>query len=299
MTLASKALASITGTTRVAGVMADPVAHSLSPPMHNQAFAARGLDMVYIPLHVKADRLAHAVESIRTLHLVGVNVTIPHKVSIVPHLDTLSDHARLVGAVNTVVNRDGVLEGHNTDGAGFVRSMRKEAGFEPKGRRLLILGAGGAAQAIAVQLALEGARELIVANRTFAKAAQLAALVEQAGGRARAIDLAELSPQIVADCEAIVHTTSWGMAPHGDVESIVPAEMMHPNLLVCDIVYTPRETTLLRVARERGCAVLPGLGMLVEQAALAFELWTGVEAPVETMRKALETALTERHAEEN
>lgn len=298
MTHSSEGLAAITGSTRVAGVMADPVAHSLSPPMHNRAFALRALDMVYVPLHVKAEALGAAVEAIRALHFVGVNVTIPHKVNIVAHLDTLSDHARLVGAVNTVVNRDGVLEGHNTDGAGFVRSLRKEAGFEPQGRRLLIVGAGGAAQAIAVQLALEEASELIVANRTFDKAAQLAALVEQAGGRARAINLADLTPELVAECDALVHTTSWGMAPNSEVPPIMPAEMMHPNLLVCDIVYTPRETSLLRAARERGCAVLPGLGMLVEQAALAFELWTGVEAPVDGMRETLEAALAGRRSEE-
>ncbi len=274
--------------------MADPVAHSMSPPMHNRAFAVRGLDMVYVPLHVKPKDLGAAVEAIRALNLVGVNVTIPHKVAIVPHLDTLSEHARFVGAVNTVVNRDGVLEGHNTDGAGFVRSLRKEAQFEPRGRRLLILGAGGAAQAIAVQLALEGASELIIANRTFEKAVQLAELVERAGGRARAVAFNELTAQVVAECDAVVHTTSWGMAPESDVPPIIPAEMLHADLLVCDIVYTPRETSLLRAARERGCAVLPGLGMLVEQAALAFELWTGVEAPVDAMRETLEQVLAER-----
>lgn len=284
----------ITGRTRVIGVMADPVAHSMSPPMHNRAFAVRGLDMVYVPLHVKPKDLGAAVEAIRALNLVGVNVTIPHKVAIVPHLDTLSEHARFVGAVNTVVNRDGVLEGHNTDGAGFVRSLRKEAQFEPRGRRLLILGAGGAAQAIAVQLALEGASELIIANRTFEKAVQLAELVERAGGRARAVAFNELTAQVVAECDAVVHTTSWGMAPESDVPPIIPAEMLHADLLVCDIVYTPRETSLLRAARERGCAVLPGVGMLVEQAALAFELWTGVEAPVDAMRETLEQVLAER-----
>lgn len=250
--------------------------------------------MVYVPLHVKPKDLGAAVEAIRALNLVGVNVTIPHKVAIVPHLDTLSEHARFVGAVNTVVNRDGVLEGHNTDGAGFVRSLRKEAQFEPRGRRLLILGAGGAAQAIAVQLALEGASELIIANRTFEKAVQLAELVERAGGRARAVAFNELTAQVVAECDAVVHTTSWGMAPESDVPPIIPAEMLHADLLVCDIVYTPRETSLLRAARERGCAVLPGLGMLVEQAALAFELWTGVEAPVDAMRETLEQVLAER-----
>lgn len=288
----------ITGRTRVVGVMADPVAHSMSPPMHNRAFRVRGLDMVYVPLHVKSQDLRAAVEAIRALHLVGVNVTIPHKVAIVPHLDALSEHARLVGAVNTVVNRDGVLEGHNTDGAGFVRSLRKEAQFEPQGRRLLIIGAGGAAQAIAVQLALEGAEELIIANRTFEKAVQLVKLVERAGGRARAIALAELTAPVVAECDAIVHTTSWGMAPHSDVPPIIPAELLHADLLVCDIVYTPKETSLLRAARERGCRVLPGLGMLVEQAALAFELWTGVEAPVDAMRETLEWALAERAKEQ-
>lgn len=295
--VAERSVTSITGRTRVVGIFGDPVEHSLSPPMHNRAFSELGLDWVYVPFHVVPERLPAAVEAIRALSLAGVNVTVPHKVSVVPYLDRLSDEARLIGAVNTIVNHDGELEGQNTDGVGFVRSLRREADFDPRGRSILIVGAGGAAQAIAVRLAVEGAGELLIANRTPEKAEALADLVRRAGGAARAIPLSALARADVGACEALVHTTSWGMAPHDDVPPVVDPSLFHRDLLVCDIVYTPRQTSLLAAAAERGCRTLPGLGMLVEQAAVAFELWTGEAAPVAVMRKALEDALARRSKE--
>lgn len=284
----------ITGRTRVAGVFGDPVAHSLSPPMHNAAFAELGLDGVYVPFHVRPQHLAAAVAGVRALGLVGVNVTIPHKVTILPLLDEVAKSARLIGAVNTVVNRDGRLEGHNTDGQGFVRSMRAASDVEPADRRVLILGAGGAAQAIAVQMALEGAAEVAVANRTYAKAVSLAEAVSGIAAATTAYALTALTPAVTERYNIVVHTTSWGMAPSDRVPPLLPPELLHPHHLVCDIVYTPQETSLLRAARERGCAVLEGLGMLVHQAALAFELWTEAQAPAYLMERVLREELAKR-----
>lgn len=285
----------LTGAARVVGVIGDPIAHSLSPPMHNAAFAALGMEWVYVPFHVRSEALGAAVAGLAALGVVGFNVTVPHKVAIVRYLDDVDPGARLMGAVNTVVRRDGGWTGYNTDGLGFLRSLRTEAGFEPRGRRILLVGAGGAARAVGVQLALEGAERVDVANRTYERAAALAELLRaQTGVAARPYALSELHPAVTQDYDAVVHTTSWGMAPHADVPPLVPADALHPHQLVCDIVYTPEETSLLRAARARGCRVLPGMGMLVHQAAAAFELWTGRTAPVDVMYNELRKCLQRR-----
>ena len=301
----------IDGRTRVVGVFGDPVEHSLSPPMHNRAFAALGLNFVYVAFHVRPERLPEAVRAVRALDLAGVNVTIPHKVAVMAHLDEVDPAAALIGAVNTVVNRGGRLYGTNTDGAGFVRSLREEAGLEPAGRRFVLLGAGGAARAIAMQLALDGAAELTIANRTVDRAEALAAAVTKGlaavpgargtgpvAGTAPVVRAVPLEPGALqgalAEADAVIHTTPVGMDPHSDVPPVVAPELLRPGQLVCDIVYTPRQTALLRAARARGCRVLEGLGMLVYQGAIAFELFTGCPAPVEVMRQALEEALARR-----
>lgn len=288
----------ILGSTRVAGVIGDPIAHTLSPPMHNAAFASQGLDWVYVPFRVTPNRLGEAVAAVRAMNLAGLNVTIPHKVNMLGYLDELDQSARLIGAVNTVVNRDGVLVGYNTDGAGFLRSLRLDAQTEPKGRNVLLLGAGGAARAIGVQLVLDGAVRVDIANRTYAKAETLAAyLTQQVGGQSEPYALGSLTPQVLAAYDIVVHTTSWGMAPNADVPPLVPAQAFAPETLVCDIVYTPRQTTLIRSAAERGCRVLEGLGMLVHQAALAYELWTGQDAPVDVMYTVLRKKLEQRESD--
>lgn len=285
----------LSGTTRVVGVIGDPVAHSLSPGMHNAAYAAQGLDQVYVAFHVLPERLEQAVQGIRALGLAGVNVTIPHKQNIIPFLDELATSARLIGAVNTVVNRNGILIGHNTDGAGFLESLRTEAGFTPEKCRVLILGAGGAARAIGVQLALSGAARVDIANRTVERAAKLAGFLSaELNVASAAYGLASLTPALTEPYDLLVQTTSWGMAPHDDVPPLLDPEALHPHALIADIVYTPQETSLLRAARERGCRTLEGLGMLVHQAALAHELWTGQKAPVAVMYTALKEQLARR-----
>lgn len=286
----------ITGETRIAGIFGDPVAHSLSPLMHNAAYAEQDLDWAYVPFHVVPERLASAVAAVGALNLAGVNVTIPHKVAIVPHLHEVDQSARLIGAVNTVVNRNGALIGYNTDGAGFSQSLRMEAGFEAAGKRVLLVGAGGAARAIGVQLALEAAQQVDVANRTLDRATALTAfLTKELGVTSRPYALEDLTPATTEPYDLIVHTTSWGMEPNAAVPPLLMPTALHAHTLVADIVYTPQDTSLLQAARERGCAVLAGLGMLVYQAALAYELWTGRGAPVDVMYNVLREQLAQRN----
>ncbi len=283
----------ITGKTKVAGVFGDPVEHSLSPAMHNAAFRRLGMDWVYVPFHVKPEQLGEAVRAVRALGLAGVNVTVPHKVAVMEHLDAVDEEARLIGAVNTVVHRDGRLVGYNTDGRGFLRSLAREAQVDPKGARVLILGAGGAAQAIACSLALHGAGAITIANRTVSKAEALAARVRERAP-ARAVPLAPGDPRFeeaLAGAEIVVHTTTVGMYPRHQEEPLIPVERLRDGALVCDIVYRPRETALLRAAKARGLRVLTGEGMLAYQGAIAFELFTGRAAPEELMLAVLRERL--------
>lgn len=283
----------VKGTTTVVGVFGDPIAHSLSPPMHNAAFRYLNLDWVYVPFHVASDRLAQAVAGVKSMGMAGVNVTVPHKVSIMAYLDELDEAARALGAVNTVVHRNGRLIGYNTDGRGFLRSLELEAGVTPKGRHVVILGAGGAALAIAWAVADANAASVVVANRTVEKAEAVAASIDGMTA-AQAVPLSENDSSLKAALEQadiLVHTTSVGMRPNHDVPPIVPETWLNPTTLVCDIVYTPRETTFIQAARRRGCPVVTGEGMLAFQGAVAFELWTNQKAPDELMLKTLRSLL--------
>lgn len=285
----------ITGKTKVAGVFGDPVEHSLSPPMHNAAYRHLGMDWVYVAFPVKPERLAEAVRGVRAMGLAGVNITVPHKVAVMEHLDEVDEEARLIGAVNTVVNREGRLVGYNTDGRGFIRSLKRQAGVDPAGARVLILGAGGAALAIGCSLALAGAGAVTVANRTLEKAERLAERL-QGLVRAQAVRLSADDPAFeeeLEQAEIVVHTTTVGMYPHHEAPPVIPVERLHPGALVCDIVYRPRETALVRAAKARGLRVLTGEGMLAYQGAIAFELFTGREAPEELMLETLKALLAE------
>lgn len=280
----------LSGSAAVVGIIGRPVAHSLSPLMHNRAFRHLGLNWVYVPFEVREDDLARAVEGLRALSVRGFNVTVPHKTAVLPHLDELTPAAAAAGAVNTVIHRAGRLVGDNTDGSGFVRSLAEEAGFDPRGKQVVVLGAGGAARAVAVALAAAGCARVAVANRTSQKAHELAALVERHGAEAAALPLERPAlKQALCDAHLLVQTTSLGMA--GSEGLPVDADLLRPPLLVADIVYRPLWTPLLQAALARGCAVLPGWGMLLYQGAEAFERWTGVPAPVGVMRQAVLDAL--------
>lgn len=279
----------LNGQTRVVGVIGWPVRHSLSPPMHNAAFAALGLNWVYVPFAVDPSRIAGAMEAIRALDLAGLNVTIPHKPAVLPYLDEISEEATVLGAVNTIVNRDGVLSGYNTDGEGFLRSLR-EIGQDVTGRSVALIGAGGSARSIALAVCRAGASHLSIVNRTVEKAQALAEMVRGALPAAQVAAVALEGPEAapaVREAQVIVDSTAVGMHPHYEVEPVVPAQWLHAEQIVCDLTYNPRLTVLLKAASGAGARTLDGTGMLIHQGALAFEYWTGQPAPVEAMRAAL------------
>ncbi|MBI4864086.1 MAG: shikimate dehydrogenase [Candidatus Riflebacteria bacterium] len=276
--------------TCVCAVIGDPVAHSLSPAIHNAAFAASGLDWVYVAFQVAPGRLGDAVMGMRAFGIRGLSVTIPHKVSIIPHLDEVDELARWVGSVNTVVNRDGRLVGHTTDGHGALEALRAE-GETVAGKRVLLLGSGGAARAIAFALARDatpGAMEILGIED-----AQRDQLVEELGSKTGVPvtggRLDRLRPAI-EEAQLLIHATPVGMHPR-EGESLVPPSLLRPDLPVFDIVYRPLTTRLLRDAEARGSRVVLGVGMFIHQAAVQFRLWTGREPPIPAMEEVVRARL--------
>jgi shikimate dehydrogenase len=282
----------VTGKTRVCALLGDPVEHTVSPAMHNAAFAEMGLDLIYVPFRVAPEGLAAAVAGLRALNVRGFNVTIPHKVAVIPLLDGLDPLAGKIGAVNTVVNNDGELWGYNTDAAGFLRAAR-EGGIEPEGRRTVVLGAGGAARAICYVLAQHGA-ELTILNRRkeLDWAENIAGLIEAELGKK--VQVLELRPDLLAGAlagaDVLVNATSVGMSPASGI-SLVPPGLLRKDMTVFDIVYNPARTRLLREAAAAGARTVGGIEMLAWQGALAFEMWTGRPAPFDIMRRAAAAAL--------
>lgn len=280
-------------TTLRLGIIGHPVAHSLSPVFQGAALRALGVDATYDAWDTPPNVLAERVASLRARDVLGANVTIPHKQAVVPLLDELDPLAARIGAVNTIVNREGRLTGHNTDGAGFVRALRDDANFDPRGRSVLLLGAGGAARGIAFALLEAGVVRLEIANRTAARAASLSTEL-RSYYPAASVQGAPFPPTDLSfDC--IVNTTSVGMHG-GGAEDASPCDFRHaePGALAVDIVYVPAETPFLRAAAARGLPVLGGLPMLIFQGVLAFELWTGRAAPVGAMLDAARAALAAR-----
>lgn len=280
----------VSGSTKLFALIGDPVERSLSPVMHNAAFRELGLDCMYVALRVTRDSIQEAVEGVRALGIRGLNVTTPHKVDIVRLLDELDESASRVGAVNTVRNDDGKLIGFNTDGQGAIRALREKVG-ELSGRKVVLLGAGGAARAIAFSLAEAGV-ELTIANRTISKARKLAASIEQKlGSRVEYVGLKqEILKEVLERADILINATSVGMYPDVD-RTPVKADIMHSGLIVNDIVYEPLETRLLREAKDVGAQTVDGLGMLVHQGAVSFELWTGRRAPIGVMEAAVRREL--------
>ncbi len=280
----------ITGHTRFGGLLGSPVAHSLSPQMHNLSFRERGIDAVYLAFDVPEDRLGETVHVFRNLNTYGFNLTMPDKQKVMEYVDDLSRAAELIGAVNTVVNRDGKLIGHNTDGIGYVSSVRSH-GFEPAGKEVTLLGAGGAALAIAVQLALDGVKVLHIANRrsrSWKKAQELADRISrETSCRADLTDLEDTKAMrdIIGRSDLLTNATSAGMAPKTEASPIGDPSLLREGLVVSDIIYNPRRTRLIAMAQEAGCRSFNGMDMLLYQGAAAFRLWTGQEMPVELVRE--------------
>jgi len=277
-----------TGRTRVVGLYGHPVQHSCSPDMHNAAFAKLGLDYCYVPFDVPPQRLPIAVEAIRALNMVGVNVTIPHKEAVVPYLNEVRGVAALLRAVNTIVNEEGRLVGYNTDVEGFLRAL-EGAGVRLRGKRVVIIGAGGAARAVALATVQQRPSSIAILNRTVTRAEEVAALVRRASEmEAAAEPLDEIAlRKHIPEADVVVNCTPLGMEPNWVDQTPVPKELIRPGQVVCDLVYRPRWTRLLKEAKERGAKVVDGVGMLVHQGAASFELFTGRKAPVETMRRVV------------
>ncbi len=281
----------LSGKTKICGLIGDPLGQTMSPLMHNTAFEKIGADYLYVPFTVKKGDLGKAIDGMRALNLRGLNVTMPHKVAVIQFLDELDDLADKIGAVNTIVNNDGVLKGYNTDGGGFLQSLL-ERGIEPKGKSIVILGAGGASRAVSFILADRGA-SLVMLNRTLSKVEELADRLSKAfPGRAEALQLNEKNlATALGKADILVNATSLGMAPNVD-ETPVSSSLLKPDLVVADAVYNPIKTRLLREAEEVGAKIVSGVNMVVWQGALAFEKWTGLKAPVEMMREVVIARLT-------
>lgn len=279
----------IDGNTTICGLLGYPVAHSFSPQMHNAAFQALGMNWVYLPLAVEPLNLSIAVSAIRAFDMAGVNVTIPHKEAVIPLLDELSPAAEAIGAVNVIVHRDGKLIGHNTDGAGFVKALQQQIAFNVVDKRVVILGAGGAAKAVAVQLAMTGAKHITIVNRTLSKAEDIANRIRSVGGQAQGLIWEEpVLGQIIPEADLVVQATNVGMFPHQ--ERCLPVQTGHfqRRQVVCDLVYNPLNTVFLQRAMQAGAQTVNGLGMLLYQGVLSFELWTDKPAPVSVMRQVLQ-----------
>lgn len=276
----------VSGKTKICALIGDPVEHTMSPPMHNAAFRQLGLDYIYVPFRVKPEDLAAVVAGFRALNVRGFNVTIPHKVTVIPLLDTLDPLAEKIGAVNTVVNDNGNLTGYNTDATGFLQALLQQ-GVEPAGKNVVILGAGGASRAISYILAENGAG-LTILNRKqeLDWAVDLAHRISgDFGKEVKALELTtEYLTAALSGATILINATSVGMTPNDDA-SPVPADLLRPELAVFDIVYNPIRTRLLREAEEAGCRTSGGIDMLAWQGALAFEKWTGQQAPLDMMRR--------------
>jgi shikimate dehydrogenase len=273
------------------GCFGQPVAENPSGVMIESGFRALGLNWRYLMVEVPPEKLGDAIAGVRAFGMRGINLTIPHKVAVLQYLDETAPDAAVIGAVNTV-RRDGDrLIGENTDGKGFLRGVRVDAGIDPKGRRAVVLGAGGAARAIVTELALAGVSDVLVVNRSVGR---VQPMVEDLAGRTGApIRWHQWNGvyRVPPDADLLVNATSIGLYPDADGMPPVDLDDAKPTLLVCDAVFNPPETRLLAAARQRGLPVLDGLSMLVYQGVIGFQLWTGQDPPVDVMKAALREAL--------
>ena len=280
----------ITGHTRLTALLGSPVAHSISPLMHNEAFRLLNLDYTYLCFDVTEDTLPTAVAGLKACGIRGFNLTMPNKNKIVELLDELSPAARLIGAVNTVVNDDGHLTGYNTDGVGYMQAV-KDAGYDITGKTITVMGAGGAATAICAQAALDGVKRIhVFARETSRFWSRTQKLVENINSTLPCEaflhenkDLTALA-QAISESTLLLNATSVGMAPNTDGTIIENTSLYHPDLIVSDVIYNPRETRFLSEAREAGCRTFNGMYMLLYQGAEAFRLWTGQDMPVDKIK---------------
>lgn len=277
----------IKGSTQLTCIIGSPVDHSKSPYMHNLAFEKLGLDYAYMAFDIKEGALKQGVDGLRTLNVRGFNITMPHKQEVMKYLDKIEEDAKLIGAVNTVLNNNGKLIGYNTDGKGFIKSL-EERNVKYIDEKIVIIGAGGAAKAIAIELALKGVKNIVIVNRTLEKAEAISHTINKniEGSESRSLVLDEkLLKEELKDASILINTTSVGMGDSIDKNIIKNEDTLHKDLFVADLIYNPVKTKFLSMAEEKGCRIMNGLDMLVYQGALVFKIWTGADMPVEVMKK--------------
>lgn len=282
----------ITGHTELIGLIAYPIRHSNSPAMHNEAFSELGLDYAYLAFEVGNEELEDTIKGFRAMKVRGANVSMPNKTAVCKYLDKLSEAAKLCGAVNTIVNDNGVLTGHITDGIGYMQSL-KDAGIDIIGKKITIAGAGGAATAIEIQAALDGVAEISIFNckdKFFQKAKKTVKDInEKTKCKANLYDLMDIEKlkAEIADSYLFANATGVGMKPLDGQTYIPDKSFFRSDLIVTDTIYSPKETALLKMAKEAGCKTMNGMGMMLFQGAAAFKLWTGKDMPIEHMKKVL------------
>lgn len=280
----------ITGHTILTALLGSPVAHSISPMMHNEAFELLNLDYAYLAFDVSLEDLGKVVEALKIMNCRGFNCTMPHKNLVCEYVDHLTDAAKLIGAVNTVVNDNGILTGHNTDGIGYMQSVQA-AGYDIIGKNMTLLGTGGAATAICAQAALDGVKKINVFNRRGKSFENFQTFIDKINQHTDChvalydiVDTTSLR-QSLKDSSILTNGTSVGMAPKENASIINDTSLFHEGLIVSDVIYNPEETQLLKLAKEHGCHTFNGLYMLLYQGAEAFKIWTGKEMPIEPIKE--------------
>ncbi|MFN3966865.1 MAG: shikimate dehydrogenase [Endomicrobiia bacterium] len=276
----------IDGKTKITGIFGYPIEHTLSPFIHNAGYEYLGLNYIYIPFSVHPEDLGKATDSLKALNISGINVTVPHKEKILRYLDDIDSYAEKIGAVNTVINKNGKLVGYNTDAIGFLKSLKEN--INPHGKKVVLLGCGGAGKAIAVSLVLNGIEELFIYDVDFGKAEKFSKKLMPFTKKISVIKSDNSLKNAVWSADILINATTVGMKPLD--KTPVPANWLNKRTFVYDIIYN-RKTELIKIAEKIGCKYIDGLDMLLYQAAKSFELWTNRKAPIEIMRKALKRAL--------
>ncbi len=276
----------ITGKTRITGVIGHPIEHSMSPPMHNNAYKQLNMDYVYVAFHVQPEDIEKLITSAKTLGICGLNVTIPHKTTIIPYLDEIDETAKKIGAVNTIQFKDNKAKGYNTDGIGAIKSIQEYTTLQDK--NILILGAGGASKAISFSLINENINSLTIANRTKENAEQLIENIKKQTNFTK-IQYHTINDvdEIIEDMDIIINTTPIGMYPHHEVKPPIKTDNINKNHIVMDIIYNPLETQLLKQSKENGAQTINGTSMLINQGLVSFEIFTGEKATYKSFEEAL------------
>ncbi|MEA3328148.1 MAG: shikimate dehydrogenase [Candidatus Omnitrophota bacterium] len=278
----------INADTKLYGLFGHPIKHTFSPAMHNAAFEKLGLNSVYAAFNVTPIKIGDAIKSIASINMGGVNLTIPHKERALVYLDRVDNQARLIGAVNTIIRKDGLLIGYNTDGIGLITALKKDLRLNPKGRNIFILGAGGAAKAAAIQLAGQGAARIILADLVYRRAQNLSLRIRHSFSDCKVKVISPAAKELsknIKECDLLINATPVGMKKSDPL--LIDPDCLHRRLAVYDLIYNPPETKLLKCAKQKRLRTANGLGMLLYQGAASFRLWTGRKAPIDVMGKAL------------